>query len=302
MVPLLVTLAFAATADGQIAKRLTTVSGARLRAEAKKDGKEIARLPLGTVVDVVSEVGTDWHQVKSTQGDGFLAAALTQPFDAAKKAEIYRQLADARLALKEMAVEEQKDFVDFLARAAAETNDPSFHYDRLLTLCRIVETVDIPGQAQGTFKRWIKKYENEVEFSEPSATYVVSPDALWKLHDANKDRPFAEPLAWKAARSPYPGECEGDVGCYLWKYQDGDAKYVDRHPSGPHVDEALEALTEAAKRFAQGQEDVAKDDLKNLKDTIAKIKAAIGKAKTAKTKPALAAYDALLKAFTARAK
>ena len=103
---------------------------------------------------------------------------------------------------------------------------------------------------------WILAHRDLLGFAEPDAMWFVPNEHYWKLYDANVGAPWAEELAWHAARRTPPGdECGAD--CYLGMIAYGPQQYWTRLPNGRSIhkvltlalqlaDDAIEAIEEEA--------------------------------------------------------
>src|SRR5688572_17316278 len=92
-------MVFVATGASQVAaanERILVGSGVRIRAEPKKDGAELLRLGIGTVVNAAEETRSpegSWYKVTTSDGkSGYVFGAMTAPFEAQKKDAIHREL------------------------------------------------------------------------------------------------------------------------------------------------------------------------------------------------------------------
>jgi len=103
--------------------------------------------------------------------------------------------------------------------------------------------VAIPMDARDRepFHAFIQRHEGEAVYSEPAGQWMLTPDAIWKLHDASRSTASAEAIAWEAVDNGMPGECEGYPPCELATLDALHGEYLRRHPGGGH---AAEAITE----------------------------------------------------------
>jgi hypothetical protein len=104
-------------------------------------------------------------------------------------------------------------------------------------------TQDDPGK-----QAWVNAHKNQLYYFEPDGAWYLLASEFWALHDQNKDAPWADDLAWAAARRPQPSdECGAD--CFLSKVADGPQMYWARHPAGTHIMPAL-ALADTLAAYA----------------------------------------------------
>src|SRR5205814_10360831 len=236
-------------ASGAARQRITTASGVRVRNEPDTNTDELARLQLGVVVDElersqekakVGQAEDYWYLIAAPGGlKGWVFGGLTAPFDASRRAEIYRRIADERLANTSASFADLADLVRFLDRAAREVERrdalAELEFARLRALARSLAAFSIGEQEKPPFKQWTAERAAEIVYSEPSGQWYVRADLLWDLQKKYADLPVAERIAWAAAETPLPGECETDLGCTLFYASATHGKYLKLYPRGPHA-------------------------------------------------------------------
>ena len=89
---------------------------------------------------------------------------------------------------------------------------------------------------------WLDRHERRLTYFEISARWGVVPEWYWALHDAYRDDPLADRIAWTASRQDPPGECEGDLACYVGRGFYGEFEYLRQHPDGAYVPETLQGI------------------------------------------------------------
>ena len=239
-------------------QRITTASNVRVRSSPDTASEEVARLQLGTVVEELERsrekalVGASedfWYMVSAPNGArGWVFGALTAPFDAARREEIYTRLASERAAKTDATFADASELVRFAERAAKEVSGrgarAELEFARLRALARSITFLQGGEQQDETYKRWASEHESEINYSEPSGEWYVRADLLWDLQAKYKDLPVAERVAWEAAQTPLPGECEGDLTCDMYYLSVTSGRYVKLYPRGAHSAEALKSLEE----------------------------------------------------------
>ena len=269
----LVVVAFAFAAQGAHARqsagarqRITTASGVRLRGAPDTASEEVGRLPLGTVVDELERseakatVGASedfWYKVSAPNGArGWVFGGLTAPFDAARREEIYTRLASERAGKTDATFADASELVRFAERAAKEVKRrdarAELEFSRMRALARSITFLAGGEQPDEARKQWAAEHEPEIVYSEPSGEWYVRADLLWDLQAKYKDLPLAERIAWEAAQTPLPGECEGDVGCNLYYLSATNGRYIKLYPRGAHSNEALKSLEEIINGVVEG--------------------------------------------------
>lgn len=237
-------------------QRITTAANVRVRSSPDTASEEVTRLQLGTVVGELersqekSSVGTSedfWYMVSAPNGArGWVFGALTAPFDASKREEIYTRLASERASRTDATFAEASELVRFAERAAKEVMNrgarAELEFARLRALARSITFLSGGEQQDEARKQWAAGHESEIVFSEPSGEWYVRADSLWDLQAKYKDLPLAERIAWEAAQTPLPGECEGDVSCNMFYLSATNGRYVKLYPRGAHAAEAFKGI------------------------------------------------------------
>ncbi len=237
---------------------ITTASGARLRERPDADSAEVGRLQLGLVVEELersaekARVGSaeaHWHRVSAPGGaGGWVFGSLVAPFDPARRDETYLRLSSERLSNAAATFPELSELVRFLDRAAKEVTRPDARAEleltRLLALGRSLASIAIEDLEKPPYKPWVKEHEPEIVYSEPAGQWYVRSELLWNLRRKYAALPVAERIAWEAAQTPLPGECEGYLPCYIYKETETNGLYLKLYPRGAHADRALASLSE----------------------------------------------------------
>lgn len=240
-------------------QRITTASNVRVRSSPDTASEEVARLQLGTVVEELERsqekalVGASedfWYMVSAPNGArGWVFGALTAPFGAARREEIYTRLASERAGKTDATFADASELVRFADRAAKELTGrgarAELEFARLRGLARSITFLSGGEQQDEQRKQWAAEHDSEIVYSEPSGEWYVRADLFWDLQAKYKDLPIAERIAWEAAQTPLPGECEGDLTCDLYYLSATGGRYIKLYPRGAHSAEALKSLAEA---------------------------------------------------------
>ena len=297
--------------------RITTASGVRVRARPDTGAGETAKLPLGVVLselehspDKAKVGGTEdyWYLVSTPDGaKGWVFGGLTAPFDAARRAEIYRSIATDRLGNKSASFADLADLVRFLDRAAKEVTRrdalAELEFARLSALARSLSSIPVDQHENPTYKQWTTERDREIVYSEPSGQWYVRADLLWDLRKKYTDLPVAERIAWEAAQTPLPGECEGDLGCTLYYVSATHGNYLKLYPRGAHAAEALDGVAETFKYVTddiRGTEHVYQiqpDEKADFKKTLATLRGQLTPVSSPKSAELLKQLDEIERHF-----
>ncbi|HVF67541.1 MAG TPA: SH3 domain-containing protein [Pyrinomonadaceae bacterium] len=311
---LLFAFSFTAQARQAAGSRITIASNVRVRSSPDTAAEEVARLQLGTVVEGSERSqekakvgGTEdfWYMVSAPNGArGWVFGALTAPFDAARRDEIYTRLADERASKTDATFADASELVRFAERAAKEVSGrgarAELEFARLRALARSITFLS-GGEEQPdeVRKRWKEEHDSEIVYSEPSGEWYVRADLFWDMQAKYKDLPIAERIAWEAARTPLPGECEGDVTCNLYYLSETGGRYIKLYPRGAHSAEVLKSLAETVdavvedSRSANHMYEIPSNTDADFKKTLAALRAQLTPPATPEATRILKQLDAI---------
>jgi hypothetical protein len=297
--------------------RIVTASGVRLRERPETGAGEVARLPLGVVVQELerspdkAKVGTAedyWYQVAAPDGArGWVFGGLTAPFDPARRVEIYRALANERLGNTAATFNELSDLVRFLDRALKETTPREAHAElelaRLSALARSLVSISMEQHETPPYKSWTTEHDPDIVYSEPAGQWFVRADRFWDLQRKYRDLSLAERAAWQAAQTPLPGECEGYLPCHLSVESMTSGNYLKLYPRGPHAEAALASITELLEqvsedlRSATPSYDVPREERAEFRKSVAELRAQLVPVASPKKAHALNLLDGIAGRF-----
>jgi Bacterial SH3 domain len=297
--------------------RITTASGVRVRTQPETGAGETAKLPVGTVVGELerspqkAKVGAAedyWYMVSTPEGArGWVFGNLTAPFDAARREEIYQSIADERLANKSASFADLVDLVRFLDRATKELTRrdavAGLEFARLSALARSLSAIPADQHDNPTYKQWTTERDKEVVYSEPSGQWYVRAELLWDLQKKYRDLPVGERIAWEAAETPLPGECEGDLGCTLYYASATHGTYLALYPHGPHAGAALDAIAETFKyvtddiRGTEHVYQVSPEEKADFRKTVATLRGQLNAAASPKSAQLLKQLEEIARHF-----
>jgi Bacterial SH3 domain len=245
----------------QAKSRIAVASGVRVRSTPSTSGEEVARLPIGAIVNELEQstakekIGSSedyWYRVSTSDGkQGWVFGSFIAPFDSTRAAEIYQRIASERLKVEKLNFFDLADLARFLASVTADVKDQrmlaELEFARLIALKRALGEVPVDYAEGSPYAAWIKANDASLVYSEPAAMNFVKSDLFWELQKKHSSLPIAETIAWEAANNPLGGECEGYVPCHLASLNLTWGRYLSLYPRGPHTDEALTTLAEDLK-------------------------------------------------------
>jgi hypothetical protein len=290
-------------------------SNVRVRSAPDTASEEVGRLQLGAVVEELersrekAKVGTSedfWYMVSAPGGvRGWVFGALTAPFDAGHREEIYTRLASERAGKTDATFADSSELVRFAERAAKEATRrdarAELEFARLRGLARSITFLAGGEQQDDTYKQWRTEHDSEIVYSEPSGEWYVRAELFWDLQAKYKDLAVAERIAWEALKTPLPGECEGDVTCNLYYLSETSGKYLKLYPRGAHAADALKSIDETLSavledsRSANHMYEIPSADDADFTKTLATLRSQLTPAATPAAARALKQLDEIVR-------
>ncbi|HEX7294876.1 MAG TPA: SH3 domain-containing protein, partial [Pyrinomonadaceae bacterium] len=237
--------------------KITTVSAMRARRAPKMDAEEITRLKLGTVVqtsarstsqDTIAGKTDFWYSVTLPNGEtGWLFGGLLLDYTPTEREHLVRQILEARLKAENTEYADLGEIYNLAVSAIQNAKDATtraeFELLKVLALANWANAFPDNLRDKSPYREWLKAHATEVVHHEFAGGYTLRSEVLWQLESKYHMLPIADRIAWEASQMLPPSDCEGDVVCNFFLY-DGEIKYLNLHPTGSHVSEALQHLTE----------------------------------------------------------
>ncbi len=110
------------------------------------------------------------------------------------------------------------------------------------TMRAALGAIPMDARAREPYQAFLQRHQGESAYSEPAGQWMVTPEAIWTLHEASRGSTSAEAIAWEAVDNGMPGECEGYPPCELATLDALDGEYLRRHSDGAHVVEVLKRI------------------------------------------------------------
>jgi hypothetical protein len=145
----------------------------------------------------------------------------------------------------------------------------------LRSLRWLLASIPYRAAEQEPYRGWFTGHEMLVIYSDPAGEWLVTPDAVWRVHDAHRSAASADEIAWFAVVNGYPGECEGYVPCYANILNWLHGEYLRRHPGGRHASEAVEQIRESLDSSIQNLSGPATTDFLNPDTDCGDLKAGL---------------------------
>lgn len=289
-------------------QRIAAASGVRLRATPAPGGKEVAKLFIGTVLRELEHserketIGgkTDfWYRVATPEGqEGWVFGSFVWPLEPERRVQTLLEIAKQRMADEKTPFVDRADLVNFLKREVEQSSGKDsagpLELARWRAMRWALDALSAGDVPKTTYEKWVERQGDALVYSEPAGTWFVNSDLLWKLEEKYRGQPEAEALAWEAATTPLPGECEGYPPCYLALSNATDGEYLRRYPTGPHAGDALKEIQKVL--GVDGLSELDKEGRSELRKELSGLEAALGKVKLPEKKKVLEQLQAMRKA------
>lgn len=227
----------------QQGKVIVAVTAARVRSQPDPRSETLQYADIGKVFPVLDK-NESWYQIRLSESEsGWISKTIVSDYSAAQREKIYRQIADKYLQKKSIDFATAAQIFEFLTRAEKETKSADLSLKRLQMLRAALGTVPFEKQAENPYKNFIETNSEEVVYSEPAGQWFIRAEKIWELHGEYKDKPIGEEIAWQAAQTNLPGECEGYINCYLYLLRVTDGEYLNFYPNGKYSRQALKNIT-----------------------------------------------------------
>ena len=239
------------------AVRITAVANVTLRATPSSTAPAVAQLPLGTEVIESGPSGLDktWVQVRLPDArEGWVQSSFTRPLDPVWRWPVFDRIISERLGRKGDGFPAGVELVAFIERVAPEYTDKDgrarVELARLKALSSTAGAVPFKQSNREPYASWLAARKEQVVYDEPGGRWMVRPELVWKTHAAYSSSAIADDLAWFAVSTGLPGECEGEVSCYLSAFNLLQGEYLRRHPAGRRAAESVDVLAQSTERLA----------------------------------------------------
>jgi len=237
--------------------RITAVANVTLRATPSPTSPAVAQLPLGTEVVESGPSGLDKTWVQVTLPDarqGWVQSSLTRPLDPVWRWPVFDRIINDRLSRKGDGFPATIELLSFIERVAPEYTDKDgrarIELARLRALSAAAGVIPFNQSKREPYASWLAARRDQVVYDEPGGRWMVRPDVIWGAHSAHASTALADDIAWFAVNTGLPGECEGQVSCYVSAFNVLQGEYLRRHPAGRRAAESVDLVTQSIERLA----------------------------------------------------
>ncbi len=229
----------------------------RIRATPNTSAAVVAVLPIGTWVKPLEKSGQKqsllgkndyWYKIaveNNKQGwiFGGLALAASEEERFSKAIELLK----SRLEMSEKPLEENIQVYEFattvkdLASHSAEKARLELAFLQSIDkVCESMMQAGLNGEAKQKDNKAITENKSIVYYHECAGQYFVEPKAYWDLAEKYSDIPAeADEIAWAASGQAIQGESEGDPSALCARFELAAGSYIEKYPSGKHLNEAF---------------------------------------------------------------
>lgn len=233
---------------------IVNVTSGRVRNDKNLQSDTLQFADIGTTFTVLEETG-EWSKVKlADDKEGWISKTITENFSSANKTKIYNSIADKYLANKKLDFITAANVYYFLKKAGGETGVAELEFKSYKMLEKVLQLIPAENLNDNPYKNFTDKNTGEIVYSEPAGQWYVNAKRLWELHAKNKNKPVGEEIAWQAAQTSLPGECEGYINCHVYTLRVTEGEYLNFYPAGKHSREALLNITNFLEPINQDSE------------------------------------------------
>jgi len=239
------------------AVRITAVANVTLRATPSSTATAVAQLPLGTEVTESGPSGLDKTWIQVTLPDsraGWVQSSLTRPLDPVWRWPVFDRIISERLGRKGDGFPAGVELVAFIERVAPEYTDKDgrarVELARLKALSSTAAAIPFNQSKREPYASWLAARKEQVVYDEPGGRWMLRPDLIWSAHSAHASTTMADDIAWFAVNTGLPGECEGEIACYLSAFNVLQGEYLRRLPAGRRAAESVDFVAQSTERLA----------------------------------------------------
>lgn len=237
------------------ANKIITGSSVRIRSSPNTSSKEVTQLNFGTLVkssdrssdkDTIGDKTDYWYKITTSNGkSGWVFGGFLSGYDAKNSEGSYLEAVKDRLKAENTDFDDNSDLLSFLTRITPQVKDGVAELElyKLKALAKALERIPLDKQSSA-HKAFINTNKSKIVYSEPAGQWFVRAELFWNLSKRYRSQPVGDNIAWEAARTYLPGECEGYLPCYIYLMRVTDGEYLKLYPNGEHTSEALDKMSE----------------------------------------------------------
>jgi hypothetical protein len=281
------------------ASRITIGTNVRLRSAPNTSAFVVSEVPVGTELSVLEQKGSAeaWLHVRTDDGqEGWVLGRLTAAIDAEHYEKTIEAIVEAQLKshmdIHGTSFAARVQLFDLIERASPRVHEQEsaarFALYRLRSMQDVLQGIPDGAGQHNPYDRWIARHWDDIRNDSPSGLWMVAPEYTLKLHDQHRASKAADDIAWFYVTAPGPGECEGNLPCYVGRANGAEGEYLRLQPGGSHTDEAIANIAKFLKSLL-GSSDRAAVDCPSFREELQSLGAAIHASGAARTQSAMVA-------------
>ncbi len=306
-------LLFTVAVDASLsaAQRLITGAGVRVRAEPSAKSAEIMKLHFGDVLEqldksakpeTIGKKQDHWYKLRLPNGSsGWVFGGFTTDYSEDNREKIYRRIVSERLAQDTQNAADWLELFEFIDRIlptlSSKEDKPYFELGHLnalqkyLDFCRIMSLEGLESVPS------IRSLASQLIYNEPGASFLISRDLYWDLFQRYREHPYADELAFAAAKQPLPGETEGYPPAIVYNIWETCGRYLEVMPRGTHAEETVTRIGESLVFTDEDLNQVKGDEIKRMKNDLSRLQKVVQSTDTKSRDATLKVIAELLKSF-----
>jgi len=221
---------------------ITVASNVRLRTEASVEVPILSMLPIAT--DLTRTGGSAdgrWLHVRTPDGtEGWVSTALTWTVPTGHRQRLVERLIQVRLNRQGDGFETRAELLELIERTAAGHHDREgvarFVLYRLQALDGVLRSIPFSHRSRSArVSQLLQARAAVIVYNEPGGRWMLRRDAILEAHEPHRGTREGQQIAWMAATNGLPGECEGDLACYVRWTDLLEGEYLRLYPQGSFV-------------------------------------------------------------------
>jgi hypothetical protein len=279
---------------------VTVLPHVKLRESASVDANTINEIPIAQRVLELEPTKGEWEHVSSRKMQrGWVLASEVRPLNNEHPEDTYLAIWRERFGNAKLDFDERAALFEALQQVENESNDAerkgTLELARILTLKAALALIDPDSAKKSPHKEFLEQNRAILVYDEPEREWNPIAAQLWSSAITYKATSSGESIAWEAASTPLPGDCEGDFGCAIDLVNQTAGRYLGMFPEGKS---ASLALRRYASLEAPANDTLDDASIKDIKESLDKATAIIAKCKAdASRKAAEAALERVQKAL-----
>ena len=245
------------TGNTTVTNKIVTGTSVRVRSEPNTSGQEITSLSFGAIVkssgrspkkDKIGNKEDYWYKVTTEdKKSGWVFGGFLMNYDEKRREGIFLIIASDRLKSSTADFDDYVDLVNFLTNVTEQVKEQNnvaeLELYKLQALAKSLEKIPADKQNQSLYKSWTDKHSEKIVYSEPAGQWFVRAKLFWDLSERYRTLQISDRIAWAAANTPLPGECEGYLPCHIFYLRVTLGEYLKLYPSGKYVTRTVEEMS-----------------------------------------------------------